>query len=199
MTQIKLGSKATGNVICSNCGKASPVGEQFTYKGKNGNEIYLCNECKVKVNQAFETQTKNINKVRSFIGGFIGAFLGGLAWYIIELMTGYEIGYVAVGVGYLVVKGISIGSGYKKGNTLQIMSVCLTLLAIFGAKYFLGVHYIQDALLRKYPDADQIKVYIFSLTTAGKDFFSYAITPVGLFIWGIALYIAYRGLKPAKI
>jgi len=38
-----------------------------------------------------------------------------------------------------------------------------------------------------------------SLLVAAVEFFKYAITPIGLFIWCIALYVAYMGLRPIKI
>jgi hypothetical protein len=180
MTTIKLGSKAKGNVTCSNCGKLVPAGQQFTYKGKNGKDIFFCEECKKKINQQLAEQTENINIPGAILGACLGALIGGIIWYIIELITGYELGYVAIGVAYLVTQGVYIGSGKKKGKSLQIISVIFTLLAIVGAVYLLGVHYLQEALWKKYPDADTIKLILFSLQLAAQNFFQYAISPIGL-------------------
>src|SRR5262245_8545103 len=42
------------------------------------------------------------------VGGLVGAVAGGLAWAAIAIMSGYEIGYVAVLVGWLAGHGVRI-------------------------------------------------------------------------------------------
>lgn len=198
-SKIVLGAKANKSVICSSCKSSISAGKQYTYKGKDGSDVYFCAKCREQINNTLVQETKDIKFFRTFLGGLIGAFLGGLGWYLISFLTGYEIGYVAIGVGYLVVKGISVGSGNKRGPKLQIMGIILTLVAIMGANLFLAAYYIGVELAKQHPQAPQWKINFASLMGAGETFFSYAISPIGLLIWGIALYVVYNGLKASKI
>lgn len=199
MRKLAIGKKAKEKLTCSNCNKKIAAGKQHTYKGKDGADVYLCATCKVQVIEALEAEQKNINFKRAFLGGFIAATLGALAWFMIALMTGIEAGIVAIGVGYLVVKGITMGSGMRTSKGLQITGVLLTLLAILAANYFLGYFYIHETALKEFPNEDPTLLVTGSLYIAATAFFEYAISPIGLFIWGIGLYIAYMGLKPARI
>lgn len=198
-TKITLGSKTKAAIKCSHCGKDIPAGEQYTFKGKDGNDLNFCSDCKAIIDQELVQETQNIPYFKAILGGLVGAFLGGLLWFVIELVTGYQIGYVAIGVGYLVLQGIGRASGHKKGTKLQIMGLILTLLAIVGAQYALGVYYIMPEAVKEFPHDSYLFQLSVSLLAAGTSFFSYAVSPIGLFIWGIALYIVYRGLKPVKI
>ena len=199
MEKITIASKANKKVSCANCKRAINAGEQHTYKGKNGTDVYLCSDCKTQINEAFKKEAREVNLPKALLGGFVAAVLGCIAWFGIEVITGFQIGYVAVGLGYLIIRGILYGSGNRRNSQLQIIGVILALLAIVAANYFIGVHDLISYAGQHYPNAPQDRVLTVSLSAAATNFFQYAIDPIGLFIWGIALYIVYRGLQPAKI
>ena len=199
MEKITIASKANKKVTCANCKKAINAGEQHTYKGKNGTDVYLCADCKTQINEAFKKEAREVNLPKALLGGFVAAVLGCIAWFGIEVVTGYQIGYVAVGLGYLIIRGILYGSGNRRNSKLQLIGVILALLAIVGANYFIGVHNFVDYLNQHYSNADQSKVLYIGFMVAATHFFDYAIDPIGLFIWGLSLYVVYRGLQPAKI
>src|SRR3989344_8188676 len=106
--QIQIGAKAEERVQCSNCGKEVVVSQTHSYKGKKGEDIYFCADCKGKIDEQLSAETKNPNFVGALIGGLIGAIIGGSIWYGIAVVTGYEIGYVALGLGYLVGFGVHL-------------------------------------------------------------------------------------------
>lgn len=199
MEKITIASKANKSVTCANCKKAINAGEQHTYKGKNGTDVYLCSNCKTQINEAFKKEAREVNLPKAIVGGVVAAVLGCIAWFAIEVITGYQLGYVAIGLGYLIIRGILYGSGNRRNSQLQIIGVILALLAIVAANYFIGVHDIIDYAAQHYPNAPQSLVMSVSFQTAAINFFQYAIDPIGLFIWGIALFVVYRGLRPAKI
>lgn len=69
------------------------------------------------------------------VGAAIGAALGGAIWAAIVHFTGFEVGYVAVGVGALAGFGaVTAAKGQTSRNTGVAAAVC-AVLAILGAKY----------------------------------------------------------------
>jgi hypothetical protein len=79
--------------------------------------------------------------VPAAVGGLVGAVAGALAWAAIAILSGYEIGYVAVLVGWLAGHGVRIGARGARGRGLQTVAVALSLLGLLLAKYFLVAHY----------------------------------------------------------
>ncbi|MCB9852416.1 MAG: hypothetical protein H6819_04920 [Phycisphaerales bacterium] len=65
-----------------------------------------------------------------------GALLGGIIWYVIAIKTDYEIGYVAILVGFLAGLGMMMGS--KGENAFAgVIAAALGIGAIIGAKYMI--------------------------------------------------------------
>lgn len=62
--------------------------------------------------------------------GAIAALLGLVAYAAFTIVTGFYIGYVALGVGYMVGKAIRYGSGGVGGRSYQIAAVLLTYASI---------------------------------------------------------------------
>ncbi len=74
---------------------------------------------------------------RGLIGGIVGAVVGAVLWAIITAVTGYQIGWMAVGVGFLTGYGVrALGKGVeaKFGYVGAVLSLlgCVTgnLLAV---------------------------------------------------------------------
>jgi hypothetical protein len=63
-----------------------------------------------------------------------GGLIGALIWYGVRRVTGYEVGLIAVVVGFLVGGAIRAGSGGRGGIGYQILAVMLTYFAV-GANY----------------------------------------------------------------
>lgn len=62
--------------------------------------------------------------------GTAAAILGAAIWLGVRRATHYEIGYVALLVGFLVGGGVRLGSGNRGGIGYQIIAVVLTYLAV---------------------------------------------------------------------
>lgn len=67
--------------------------------------------------------------IKAAVFGFLAAIIGAFIWDKITYYTNYQIGLVAVGVGFLVGMAVSIGAGGKGAVILQILG---GLLAGFG-------------------------------------------------------------------
>ena len=73
--------------------------------------------------------------VPALLGGLIAAVLGGALWGGIAIWTGYEVGYVAWGVGLLCGFGVVMMSQGKRGMPLQVIALAASVLGIVIGKY----------------------------------------------------------------
>jgi hypothetical protein len=73
--------------------------------------------------------------VPAILGGLLAAIIGGAVWGGIAIFTGYEVGYVALGVGFLCGLGVVLFTGGKKGMPLQMIAVVTSVLGIVIGKY----------------------------------------------------------------
>src|SRR5262249_14755994 len=62
--------------------------------------------------------------------GIGGAILGLILYSVVGIVTGLEIGYVSLAVGYLVGQAIKMGSGGMGGRRYQIAALALTYAAV---------------------------------------------------------------------
>jgi len=77
-------------------------------------------------------------------GSLVGGLLGAAVWAGIALGTDYEIGYVAVLVGFLAGKGATLATGGGHGQLLQVVAVVGALLGLAAAKYALFAHELKE-------------------------------------------------------
>jgi len=80
------------------------------------------------------------------IAGLGAAVVGGVAWGLIVKWTGYEIGFAAWGVGFIVGTAVVFGAQGKRGTPFQLLGVALALVGILLGKYLAFVWVGQDAL-----------------------------------------------------
>jgi hypothetical protein len=62
--------------------------------------------------------------------GALAAAAGCVGWIVISKVTGYEIGIVAIGIGYLVGKAVRKGAGGFGGRRYQVLAMLLTYSSI---------------------------------------------------------------------
>lgn len=198
--KISIGSQVGIKTHCSSCKKEGTSDVFITLQNSQGEDIYFCKECKEKVNMAFENETKNPNYILAVAAGCAGAVIGGIVWYYVAIMSGMEIGYISLGLGYLVGFGVHIGSGKKRGHQLQILSALLTLAAIIVTEKFIFQYFVNDYLqnnlaeLPEYSAGDYISISFFD-PVFWEGFFS----PISLLIYAIGIFFAYKICKPRKI
>ena len=82
------------------------------------------------------------NKMKAYLKlilfGSIGAFAGGLIWYVLIILTGWQVGIFAILVGLVVGVMTSIGGGIVHLRSIQVISVMLTLISLFFSEYFIN-------------------------------------------------------------
>ena len=106
-------------------------------------------------------------KVGVLLGGLIGAILGAIAWAVITAVTGYEVGYVAWGIGLLVGFGAKLAGGY--GKTAGVTCAVLALVSIFAGK-MLAVQYVFEKELREVVEQEVTRVLYDEVVADAADF-----------------------------
>ena len=196
---IKIGAKATETVTCTQCQKALPGAEAHSFKGKKGEDIYICPACKEKIDMQFREETQNPNILGAVILGAVAGVAGAVVWFLVEIFTGYQIGYLAMGVGWLIGQAVVLGSGKKRGQALQLISTGISLVSIWTASYFSTLVYVNRYLAEEAQKQGQQLDGFYLLSPFDPEMLKAMISPMGLLIWGIGLYIAFRIPQPRKI
>jgi hypothetical protein len=98
-----------------------------TYYRANG--AMVCDSCADKVRRNIP-QDSHAAFVKAVVFG-VGGFLAGLIVYAgFSIVTGIQIGYLSLAVGWMVGKAMMIGSGNLGGRRYQIAAVVLTYAAV---------------------------------------------------------------------
>jgi hypothetical protein len=77
---------------------------------------------------------------RALLYGIGAAVVGMILYALFEIVSGIVIGYLAIGVGYLVGKAMKLGSGGRGGRRYQIAAALLTYAAVSVAAVPVGIY-----------------------------------------------------------
>ncbi len=125
-----------GKMICKNC-------RSFV----NGKQC--CETCVAQIKSELAAERGGVaNLPLAACMGIAAAFISGAIWAAIIVWTNMQIGYVAIGVGWLAGQGVFIGSGKKRGTLLQVMAVGCAILGLLLGKYFWVASIIHDIALK---------------------------------------------------
>jgi hypothetical protein len=110
--------------VCAQC--ATPITDRYYTIGSH----VLCEPCHF----AFQNAKAPGNAATRFFGaaglGALAAAIGCALWMAVTEFTGYEIGLIAIAVGYLVGMAVHIGSRRVGGLAYQLLAVFLAYSAI---------------------------------------------------------------------
>ena len=80
------------------------------------------------------------------IGGAIGAVLATALWYGVVVITNFQVGIVAIAVGFVVAQGVVFGAGRHPSIALVPISVAFTLVALVVSEYLIANHFYGVAI-----------------------------------------------------
>ncbi len=92
--------------------------------------------------------------IKAVIAGGFAALIAGIVWAVIGILTGYEIGYAAIGVGFLVGMAISVVAG-GGGVPLVVIGMVSSLAGIFIGKY-IWIHHMFNEYLADPENASEL-------------------------------------------
>lgn len=102
----------------------------------------VCGSCADRIKRE-QPQDSHAAFVRGLLFGMVGALLGLVLYAGFTILTGIEIGFVSLAVGFIVGKAIIVGSGGMGGRRYQIAAVLLTYAAVSLASIPIAIHYIK--------------------------------------------------------
>lgn len=111
-------------VTCSVCHRALSE----SYFDVNGQAA--CESCCRQLEQHAETPRQWGTFARAALLGFIGAVIGALLYYAVIAITDFEIGIVAIAIGYMVGYAIRLATAGRGGRRFQVLAVVLTYWAV---------------------------------------------------------------------
>lgn len=104
------------------------------------NGLMSCADCAIKTRSG-QPVDSHAAFSRGLLLGIGAAVVGMIVYAAFTIITGWYIGYLALGVGYLVAKAIKKGSSGLGGRRYQIAAVLLTYAAISIAAVPIGISY----------------------------------------------------------
>ena len=86
---------------------------------------------------------------RAIVMGALGALVGAAVWALVLIVTNFEIGYLAVLVGFLAGLGVKYGARGATGRRLQKVAVACTFGGLVATKYLVFAHYVVQAAAKE--------------------------------------------------
>lgn len=113
-----------GSPTCTSCSRL------ITDRYHEANGAIVCSMCRAKIEAELNSGSGAGRFVRALGFGFAGAIAGALLYFAVLKLTGYEIGLIAIVVGFLVGRGVQMGARGRGGWKYQTLAVALTYSAI---------------------------------------------------------------------
>jgi hypothetical protein len=114
----------TPTTECAGC-KAPLANYYYDVNGRT-----VCEKCRYAIEASLNHGSALGRVGRAFGAGLVAAILGSALYYAIAALTGYELGLIAIVVGFGVGSAVRWGSGGRGGKGYQALAIALTYLAI---------------------------------------------------------------------
>ena len=111
-------------VACVAC-RRTMHDEYFDVDGQS-----TCASCRDEIAQFAETPREWGVLARACAFGFVAAILGAIVYYAVIAITDFEIGIVAIAIGYMVGYGIRMATKGRGGRRFQVIALVLTYWAV---------------------------------------------------------------------
>jgi hypothetical protein len=111
-------------VTCVVC-RRTMVDEYFDVDGQS-----TCASCQEQIARLAETPREWGVFARACLFGFVAATLGAIVYYAVIAITDFEIGIVAIAIGYMVGYGIRMATRGRGGRRFQVIALVLTYWAV---------------------------------------------------------------------
>ena len=143
---------------------------------------------------AIEQLEDQPNLLMGLIGGVIAMLVGAMVWGAVTYFTEYQIGWMAIGVGFLV--GLAIRF-FGRGKTL-IFGISGAVLALIGCA--LGNLIFYSGIIAREQGASFLEVFFLLLLTpaAAIEVFTIAFEFMDIFFYALAAYAGFSASMDIK-
>ena len=125
----------------------------------------------------------------AFSLGILAVLLSALFWSFIVIKSGWQLGVVALLVGFLVGKAVSLGSAKSGQKQFQIISVVLTFIGMFVSEYIISWYFLYQYYLEN--GYGSLHFFLGASEIVGTVIQSIISEPITLLFWAIAIWTAY--------
>jgi hypothetical protein len=146
------------------------------------------------------TRPVDAGKPNIAVGILVGlcvALLSSLIWYAVVVVTNLQLGIIAVVVGLLVGLGMLKGAGGRSSRLLQFSAVVITILAM-GLSEYLIVNHLVNKSLEAEGKGRYLPLLISPSGIAEYVYLGLKSDPLTLVFWAIAVYEAFKILRPRE-
>jgi len=133
---------------CREC-KQPVVGPYYMANG-----VVICGACGERLTREGHHDRPGMF-VRALLAGTVAAIIGLALYAGFTILTGIYIGYVSLAVGFIIGKGITMGSGGVGGRKYQIAAVILTYMAVSMAAIPIWFHQVSISKVDKPSQQEQ--------------------------------------------
>ena len=157
----------------------------------------ICSACATRLGQELEAEQGSWTEFPfAMAAGGVGAVLGAAIWAAIVVATNFEVGYVAVLVGFLSGYGVKLGAGKGRGQGLQVAAAFMAVAGLVLAKYFIFAYMVSSSMSAK---GQAIAWYDPRLLQMFPKMIVALSTPFDLLWILIAVSAAYRVPSPTQV
>ena len=118
------GAAAAADTRCTLC--QIPIeSEYFDVNGRT-----VCRACSENVSQQAKTPRDIGTLLRALVAGVVASVFGAALYFAVLAISGYEIGLVAIAIGYMVGYAVHVGARSRGGRRFQVLALLLTYWAI---------------------------------------------------------------------
>lgn len=184
---------------CSGCGIEIAMGEGVLVAAprKQESPVALCDTCVAKIESIFVAETLHPKVLPAAALGLVAGLVAAGIWYAVVAITNFQLGIVAVGVGWAVAKAVSVGSGKKRGGVLPWISVAIALVAMASGQYLVIRHFIVEELAAE--GVANIPLLLSLELMVQLVYEGLKADPVTLLFWIIALWQAYALVRKRRL
>jgi hypothetical protein len=153
----------------------------------------ICTNCADRIRAQKPPEPGTMGLLRAALYGAGAALLGTIVYFAVLALSGYEIGIIAVGVGWLVGKAVRKGGDGCGGWKLQALAVGLTYCSIVGSYVPLAIRTLVAGQGQSVAAAaDGVGILMLFGYSLAAPFLAGFRNILGLFIIGLGLYEAWR-------